>query len=117
MTTTGGTAPCTTPGAGAAPGAGAGAGAVGALAEALTVTCLNHQPLPGVCTYTDNVWLPAGSAPAGMKALKPDADQNPLARAAPTSGRLCANDALASIRPPPSMAPRKTWTSSMPAHP
>src|SRR5438876_2480976 len=96
-----------------------GADAAGAAAPAppppLTVTPLNHQPLPPVWAYTFSVWLPAGKP--GTAAPKPDAAQYGLPVAAATSGRDCANDALASIRPPPSMVPNQTWTSSAPAQP
>src|SRR5689334_4149568 len=99
MTRTGGAPPLTV-------GAAAVGGMAGAaLPETFTWTCLNHQPLPGVWTYTDRVCGPGLSAPDGIAAPKPDASQNGLASAAATSGRLCANTAFANILPPPSMLP------------
>jgi len=50
-------------------------------------------------------------------APKPEADQYGLPVAAPTSGRFWAKAALASMRPPPSIVPSQTWTSSAPAQP
>src|SRR4029450_10984034 len=57
---------------GAAPATGAaGLGAAAPPPEPppFTLTCLNHQPLPGVCTYTDNVCGPPGTwAPLAIAA-------------------------------------------------
>src|SRR3979490_1031065 len=100
-----------------ADGAGAGAADAGALLETVTLTCLYHQPLPGVCTYTDKVWLPVDSAAAGTTPPKPDAAQYGLPVAAATSGRPWAKTALASILPPPSIVPCQICTSSAPAQP
>src|ERR1051326_6262533 len=61
----------------------AGAAAVPAAPPPLTVTLLNHQPLPPVWTYTLSVCDPPGRP--GTEATKPDADQNGLLSAAPTS--------------------------------
>src|ERR1700687_3139526 len=97
-------------GAPAAGADGAGAAVLAPVPPPLTVTPLNHQPLPPVWAYTFRVWLPAGKP--GTEAPKPDAAQNGLPVAAATSGRDCANSALASMRPPPSMVPNQTWTSS-----
>src|SRR5688572_10525430 len=106
------------PGAGAGAGAGApGAGAGAAVPLCVTFTCLYHQPLPGVCAYTDRVFPPDGSCVPLTTALKPDAAQKGLPSAAATSGRFCATRACASIVPPPSMVPFQTWTASAPAQP
>src|SRR5207253_6241080 len=105
---------------GAPPAAGA-AGAAGAADVALpppvTVTLLNHQPLPGVWAYRFSVWPPPGTADPAIVATKPESSQNGFPSAAPTSGRDCPNSALASIWPPPSIVPSQTWTSSAPAQP
>src|SRR5438874_3609274 len=102
---------------GEAPPLTVGAVAAGALLDTLTLTCLYHQPLPGVCGYTDNAWPPADNAPAGTTAAKPEAAQKGLAVAAATSGRFCAKVALASILPPPSIVPCQICMSSAPAQP
>src|SRR5262245_45079235 len=91
---------------------GAGAAAAGAEPEILAWTCLYHQPLAGVWAYRERICCPAGSEPGGTTASYSDAAQYGLFRAVATLGRFCANSALASIVPLPSIVPCQTWTSS-----
>src|SRR5579864_2555606 len=94
-----------------------GAAATAADVEAFTLTCLNHQPLPGVWTYTEMVCGPTPSALAGTIPLNPEAAANGLPSAAATSGRLWANVSLVRSRPPPSIVSSQASTSSAPAQP
>ena len=97
--------------------AGAGAVAAGAEPETFTLTCLNHQPLSGVCAYTRSVFGPADSELAGTTPLNPEGAADGLPSAAATSGRFCAKFNLASCLPPLPIGPTNTWTSSAPAQP
>src|ERR1051326_7294471 len=95
-------------------GTGVGVG-VGGLSVMLSWR--THQPLAGVCTYTDRLVGPGGRLDVDTLALQPDCVQNGFLSAPATSGRFWVNRAWPSGRPPDSMPPRKISTSSAPAQP
>src|ERR1700730_8401245 len=78
----------------------------------VTLICLDHAPLPGVCTATVRTAVPPGRPALGTTASKPDAAQYGLPVAAATSGRLSPTAPWART-----VLPFKTCTSSIPAHP
>jgi hypothetical protein len=83
--------------------------------DTVTGTCVYHQPLDGVCAYTDRVCVPAASG--DTTAEKPDEAQKPLSSAWATSGRGSPIEARPRNVPPAPDRPSYTWTSSTPAQP